>query len=148
MISDLVRGIRPSSMRSSKYFATSSCRVIVNSFFAGPFFLPIGLGNTRQKYLTPLPYSCVVSWYYRSMTRSREGANMRPKEDMETRMAEYRERLELDMDRASKAVLDAAVRLSWMDKPATPAMMEKWTEAIVAALTYLEATRGANHGRA
>lgn len=62
-------------------------------------------------------------------------------ETKELRRAEFQQRLELDMDEATKAILDSAKRLTWANFEVSPSTLDRWIDTTNAALTKLRAAR-------
>lgn len=56
------------------------------------------------------------------------------------RRALFQERLELDMDRATKELLDNTRRLEWIDAPSVSSI-DQWISTTEAALAALRAAR-------
>lgn len=62
-------------------------------------------------------------------------------ETKELRRAEFQQRLELDMDHATKAILDSAKRLTWANFGVSPSTLDRWIDTTNAALIKLRAAR-------
>lgn len=60
--------------------------------------------------------------------------------DREERKAMFLERLELDMDRTTKELLDSTRTLDWMDAPSVGSI-DRWIATTEAALAALRAAR-------
>lgn len=62
-------------------------------------------------------------------------------ETITERRAQFQERLELDMDGATKAILDNANRLSWIDNTVSVDALDRWIDTTASALGKLRAIR-------
>lgn len=60
--------------------------------------------------------------------------------DREERRAMFLERLELDMDRTTKELLDSTRTLDWMDRPSAGSI-DRWIATTEAALAALKTAR-------